>query len=336
MKDNRGETVMSALNEEMCRQVAEAGGGAYIHVGNNSRAQDQLENELDKLAKKEIEQNVYSDYDEQFQAVAILALLMLVLEICILEVKNPRLSRISLFSRKKTDSGDGSLHLRLMLLMAVLVCSQFLPTMVMGQSDRRLVRQGNSQFKKGNAAEAEVKYRKALEQNPRNAQAAYNLGTAMMNQHKDSTVAAQLMDAARLEINPLRRAQAYHNMGVMLQQNRQYGEAIEAYKEALRNNPADDATRYNLELCKHQQKKQQQQQQQQQQQKQDDQKKQDDQQKQDNKQQQKKQEQEPKQQMSKENAEQLLNAAIQEEKNTQERMKKAMQQPQRRSREKNW
>ena len=336
MKDNRGETVMSALNEEMCRQVAEAGGGAYIHVGNNSRAQDQLENELDKLAKKEIEQNVYSDYDEQFQAVAILALLMLVLEICILEVKNPRLSRISLFSRKKTDSGDGSLHLRLMLLMAVLACSQCLPTMVMGQSDRRLVRQGNSQFKKGNAAEAEVKYRKALEQNPRNAQAAYNLGTAMMNQHKDSTVAAQLMDAARLEINPLRRAQAYHNMGVMLQQNRQYGEAIEAYKEALRNNPADDATRYNLELCKHQQKKQQQQQQQQQQQKQDDQKKQDDQQKQDNKQQQKKQEQEPKQQMSKENAEQLLNAAIQEEKNTQERMKKAMQQPQRRSREKNW
>ena len=49
MKDNTGNTVMSALNEDMCRQVAQAGGGAYIHVENNSAAQDQLDNELSKF-----------------------------------------------------------------------------------------------------------------------------------------------------------------------------------------------------------------------------------------------------------------------------------------------
>jgi Ca-activated chloride channel family protein len=99
MTDNTGTTVMSALNEQMCREVAEAGGGAYIHVENNSRAQEQLDNELAKLSKKEIESTVYSDFDEQFMVFAWLALLLLVIEVCILESKNPLLKGISLFKR---------------------------------------------------------------------------------------------------------------------------------------------------------------------------------------------------------------------------------------------
>lgn len=99
MKDNTGQTVMTGLNEEMCRQLAEAGGGTYIHVENNSNAQDQLDNALDKLAKKEISSTIYSDYDEQFQAVGIIVLLLLIIEVCILEVKNPLLRRVSLFKR---------------------------------------------------------------------------------------------------------------------------------------------------------------------------------------------------------------------------------------------
>jgi Ca-activated chloride channel family protein len=103
MKDNTGETVMSALNKDMCRQIAQADGGAYIHVENNSRAQEQLDTELDKLAKKEISSTIYSDFDEQFQAVGILALLLLIIEVCILEMKNPLLRRISLFKRKVNE-----------------------------------------------------------------------------------------------------------------------------------------------------------------------------------------------------------------------------------------
>ena len=99
MKDNAGQTVMSALNEQMCRQLADAGSGAYIHVENNSNAQEQLDNELDKLSKKETSSTIYSDFDEQFQAVAIIVLLLLILEVCILEIKNPMLKRVSLFKR---------------------------------------------------------------------------------------------------------------------------------------------------------------------------------------------------------------------------------------------
>lgn len=321
LKDNTGQTVMTGLNEEMCRQVAQAGGGAYIHVENNSRAQEQLDAELDKLSKKEIASTIYSDFDEQFQAVGIIALLLLIIEICILEVKNPLLRRISLFKRKAV---------MLMLLLLTVIGAQ-------AQSDRQYVRQGNKQFRLGNYAEAEVRYRKAVEKNERNPQANYNLGNALLAQRKDSSAVSQLEMAAKLETAPIRKAQAYHNIGVICQNKKMFGEAIEAYKEALRLNPADDETRYNLALCKRQQKQQQQDQQQQQQnqnqQKQEQDKKDQQQQQQKQDQQQQKQQQQP--QMSKENAEQMLNAAIQEEKQTQERMKK-MQQPQRRSLEKNW
>ena len=101
MRDNSGETVMSALNEQMCREIAQAGGGAYIHVENNSNAQRLLDDELDKLEKSETDTTIYSDFDEQFQAVGILALLLLILEICILDRKSPLLNRVSLFKRGK-------------------------------------------------------------------------------------------------------------------------------------------------------------------------------------------------------------------------------------------
>ena len=143
----------------------------------------------------------------------------------------------------------------LRLLMAFLI-SHFSLLICVAQSDRQLVRQGNKQFRAGNNAEAEVSYRKAVEKNQRNPQANYNLGNALMMQRKDSLAITQYEKAAKMETNPLRRAQAYHNMGVICQQHQMFGEAIEAYKEALRNNPADDETRYNLELCKRQQKQQ--------------------------------------------------------------------------------
>jgi Ca-activated chloride channel family protein len=329
LKDNTGQTVMTGLNEQMCREIAQAGGGAYIHVENNSNAQDQLDQELNKLAKKEIESTVYSDYDEQFQAVGIIVLLLLIIEICILDIKNPMLKNISLFKRKQ----------KVVTLLLTLLVS----TTIQAQTDRLLVRQGNKQFRAGNYAEAEVSYRKAVEKNPQNAQALYNLGNALLGQRKDSAAVSQFEQAAKLETNPIRKSQAFHNIGVVCQGQKQFAQAIEAYKESLRNNPADDETRYNLELCKRQQKQQQDQQNQQNKDNKDnkDQKDKKDQQKQDQdkKDQQKQdqqQQQQNKQQMSKENAEQMLNAAIQEEKQTQERMKKAQQQPNRRSLQKNW
>lgn len=212
------------------------------------------------------------------------------------------------------------------------IAYSFSPLTAQAQTDRQYLRQGNKQFRAGNYADAEVSYRKALEKNDRNPQVLFNLGNSLMAQRKDSAAIVEFEKATKIETTPLRKSMSYHNMGVICQQHQMWGEAIEAYKQSLRLNPNDDETRYNLQLCKHQQKKQQQNQNQQQQ-------KQDQQKQDEKKQEQQKQEQKPEQQppkMSKNNAEQLLNAAMQQEKQTQERMKKAQQQPQRRHLQKNW
>ncbi len=325
MKDNSGNTVMSVLNEDMCKQVAEAGGGVYIHVENSSNAQEQLNSELAKLSQKEMDTVIYSDYDEQFQAFGIIALLLLIVEVCLLECRSPLFKNVSLFSRKKR-----------VMTVAVLV---LLSSTAFAQTDRQYVRDGNKAFRTGDYANAEVAYRKAVEKNPRNPQAVFNLGNALFAQKKDSAAVQQYEQAAKLETNPKRRAMSYHNIGVVCQSHKMYSEAIEAYKEALRLTPNDDETRYNLALCKRQQKRQDNQNKNKQQQKQDkkDQNKDNkDQKQQDKQQKQNKQKQENKDKMSKDNAEQLLNAAVQQEKNTQERMKKAMQQPNSRKLQKNW
>jgi Ca-activated chloride channel family protein len=299
-------------------------------VENNSAAQQQLDNELDKLSKKETSTTVYSDYDEQFQAFGILALLLLIIEICILDRRNPLLKNLSLFKR----NGRLQKSVRIIAFICISITSFLSPLASYAQTDRQYVRQGNKLYRAGDFANAEVSYRKAVEKNPRNPQAAYNLGNALMAQKKDSAAIEQFQNAAKLETNPMRKYRAFHNMGVICQGHKMYGEAIEAYKNALRLNPEDNETRYNLVLCKHQKNKQDQNQQnQQQQQKQD---KKDEKKDQDKQDQNKDKQKEQKPQMSKDNAEQLLNAAMQQEKQTQDRLKKAQQQPQRRQVLKNW
>ena len=100
MRDAAGNVVMTALNEEMCQQIAQAGQGKYIHVDNTNDAQESLNDALVKLQKGETDSVIYSEYDEQFQAFGILVLLLLIIEACILESKNPLAKRISIFNRK--------------------------------------------------------------------------------------------------------------------------------------------------------------------------------------------------------------------------------------------
>lgn len=80
LKDNTGNTVITALNEQMCQAVAKMGQGTYIHVDNTSQAQEQLNAALGRLQRGNSESVVYSAYDEQFQAFALIALLLLALD----------------------------------------------------------------------------------------------------------------------------------------------------------------------------------------------------------------------------------------------------------------
>lgn len=100
LKDNSGQTVLSALNEQMCQQVAKAGNGIYIHVDNTSDAQEKLNKELSKLQSGISDTVVYSEYNEQFQIFGIILLLLLIVETILLESRNPLFKQINLFRDK--------------------------------------------------------------------------------------------------------------------------------------------------------------------------------------------------------------------------------------------
>lgn len=212
------------------------------------------------------------------------------------------------------------LGLALMLLMSVSAFAQ--------KAERDYIRKGNRAFKDSVYVDAEVNYRKALDANPGSTIARFNLGNTLLWQNKAQEAMNEFVDAARIEKDKGRKAQIFHNMGVIFHTMKEYEKAIEAYKESLRNNPSDDETRYNLALAQKMLKDQQQNQQnqnqdQQNQQQQQQQEQQQDQQQQDQQDQQQQQQPEQKQdEMSKENAEQLLNSVMQDEQNTQDKVKK--------------
>ena len=97
-KDKDGNVVVTKLNETMCAEIATAGGGMYVRVDNSSSAVRALSSELDKLSKSEIESQVYSQYNEQYIAIAWIVLVLLVFECIFLERKNPLFKNIKLFS----------------------------------------------------------------------------------------------------------------------------------------------------------------------------------------------------------------------------------------------
>lgn len=207
------------------------------------------------------------------------------------------------------------------------------------QNDRDYIRRGNRLYRAKKFNKAEVEYRKAVAANSENPQAVYNLGCAMMMIQKDSVAVTYFERASQLEQNKLRRAKSNHNIGVILQNHKMYDKAIEAYKNALRDNPNDNETRYNLALCKKLLKKQPKDKDSKKDNKNKDKKqnKQDKDRNNDKKDDNNKQKEQPrKEHMSKDNAEQLLNAAMQDEKQTQQRLQKAMQRPRRNRSQKNW
>lgn len=100
LRDAQGNTVITRLDENMCRQLAQIGKGLYVRVDNTDTAQKMIDAEVDKMAKADINSKVYSEYNEQFQAIAWLVLILLVVDLCIMDFKNPLFKNVRLFSNK--------------------------------------------------------------------------------------------------------------------------------------------------------------------------------------------------------------------------------------------
>lgn len=115
-----------------------------------------------------------------------------------------------------------------------------------GQTDVKMIRQGNDNFKDKKYQEAEINYRKALEAKPGSEKANYNLAGSLYKQQKFDEASNIYQSLAGNETNQKKLANNYHNLGNSLVKAKKYQEAADAYKKSLKLNPKDDETRYNL------------------------------------------------------------------------------------------
>ena len=99
LKDKEGNVVITKLNEEMCREIAAAGGGMYARTDNTNASLKALQQEIDKMSKSDVESKVYTAYDEKYQILAWIILFILVLEFFILDRKNRVFKKITLFKQ---------------------------------------------------------------------------------------------------------------------------------------------------------------------------------------------------------------------------------------------
>jgi Ca-activated chloride channel homolog len=190
-----------------------------------------------------------------------------------------------------------------LLSICLFLCFSF----TFSQEESNDVRSGNKLYKSNKFVDAEVAYRKGLAKNNESFEASFNLGNALYKQKKYPDAVKQFLKASTLDKDKSKLASAYHNIGNSFFQSKEYGKSIDAYKMALKQKPEDNQTRYNLAVAQKYLKQQQQQQN-----------------KKQNKE--KKQPQKEQEKMSEENAKQLLESSIQDEKEVQNKVKENQQQ----------
>ena len=136
---------------------------------------------------------------------------------------------------------------------------------VFSQSASQKIRKGNELYKQEKFDEAEIQYRKSLEKKPDNITGQYNLANALYRQGKYDEAGAILDSLTNKISSPAQKAQLYHNLGNNFLKNKDFENSVNAYKNALKINPNDEDTRYNLSYAMEMLKQNKQQQQQQQQ-----------------------------------------------------------------------
>ncbi len=219
----------------------------------------------------------------------------------------------------------------LMLLIACFIL--MLPLVTYSQGDKKFIRQGNREYEKEKYSDSEIAYRKALDKNNASADAVFNTGDALYRQKKFEEAGKQFSQNYDMTDGSLKKSAGLYNLGNSLLMANKVAESIDAYKASLKLDPDNMEAKYNLGYAQDLLKQQQQQQQQQQNQDQNkenqdnkDQQQQDqkgDQDQQQNKDQEQQQQSQQEQAVSKEDAERILNALANEEKDVQEKVKLA-------------
>jgi tetratricopeptide (TPR) repeat protein/uncharacterized protein YegL len=286
-RDNEGNTVITKLNEDLLRTLADKGNGIYQPYTSTEEVVAKLDAQLSSMDQRAVTEDALINYQTFFQYFLLLSLLLLVIDMFIGERKR-------------------AVHAK----TVISICFLFAGISATAQNNNATIKKGNEAYNKKEYGTAATEYNKVISKQPNNSTAQFNLGNALYKNKKTDDAIAAFDKVIAGTTNPIDKSKALYNKGVVLQNNKKLPECIAAYKQALKLNPADEDARQNLQQAL---KQLQQQQQQNKKQKQED-----------KKQQQEKEEPKPQpSKITKKDAEEKLKALLQQEKNLQDKLKKA-------------
>ncbi|MEX1138146.1 MAG: tetratricopeptide repeat protein [Bacteroidota bacterium] len=322
-RDRGGSIVLTKLEESTLQQISSATKGSYRRATSGGNEIDEVFKELSNLERVEFGVKQVTGFESMYQYPLAASILMFLFELLLSERRGSILSWLR----------------RLVPLPAILCLALGMNLPAYAQTHRSLIGEGNEAFDGGKFPDAEAEYKKALQEYPDSKVGQFNLGDAYYKQQRYDEAQQAFATFASTGENAIDASKAFYNLGNTLYQAGKLEESIEAYKQTLRLNPTDEEARYNLELArkkkkekeeeqkqenKDQQKKDQKKDKQDEQQKQDQQKKDQQQQQQDQQQQQQQPQPQTAQQnqMPKDQAERILEALRNSEKEIQKQIRK--------------
>jgi Ca-activated chloride channel family protein len=294
--DAEGNTVISKLNEEVLSSIAKKGNGQYQLFTNTEEVVSKLARQLETMDQRTVTEDSLVNYKSFYQFFLALALLFLLVELLMSEMKN-----------KKSNG----------LKIAATILFFSLGKAAFAQGEKVMIKEGNDAYKKSDFLFATKSYEKVVEKYPANAIAQYNLGNAFYKSQKTDEAIAAYDKSISLLTKPVEKSNAFYNKGVVLQNNKKLTECIIAYKAALKLDAKNEDARQNLQKALQQQKQQQEQDKKQNEKKNKD--------KEPQKSKNKDQQQQPNPQQSritKKDAEEKLKALLQKEKSLQDKLRK--------------
>ena len=244
--DETGNPVVSKLNEEELRSIAMAGHGTYSLLQNTDEVAAKLTDHLENMEQKNLGSVVYTDFTSFFQYFLFAGFLALVVEWLL-----PGKKKIT--TKKKTESAP-LIKTILLLLFAFLS----LPNAADAQANRFL-QQGNKLYDQQRYKEAAADYAKALAKDPTNTPGLFNLGNSLYQQKQFDSSRKIMAATAKIAKDKGSKSAAHYNIGNSYMSQQKWDEAIDAYKNTLRNNPQDADAKYNLSYAEQMKKKQDQQ-----------------------------------------------------------------------------
>jgi Ca-activated chloride channel family protein len=237
-KDAEGNTVITKLNEDELRSIADKGNGTYQLFTNTDAAVAGIYDQLATMDRRTVTDDSLVNWKSWFQYLLGAALLFLIIELFISEIK--------------------SVSVRKMKIAAATIFFSLLSFSSLAQNEKEVLKKGNEEYKKADYSAAAATYGEVVKKNDANSTAQYNLGNALYKSDKKEDALTAYEKAQSQMTNYGERSNALYNKGVVLQNDKKLEDCIVAYKNALKLDPNNEDARHNLQLAlkKQQQEKQ--------------------------------------------------------------------------------